>query len=194
MTHRSIGVALALGAAISAGGAALAQGVAQPAHTDTDVSSFAGTPDTLIHVIQRVETMTGGQVVEVRYSDAGGAPGFFAAYAKDGNVSFVRLAREDGVLTAVSEQTRPAWMMRWSGRQDLKAAERAKVTLAQAIRTAEDQSRAPAVAAGISPTAANGASDVKAYNVLVLRDGQTHRLAIDDSTDQVIQDPQALAQ
>ena len=89
----------------------------------------------------------------------------------------------------------PDWMLHWRARADVKAAEQATVPLTDAIRTAE-QARAGglAVAAGIAASASNNASsDVKAYNVLVMRDGDVRRVAVDDSSGQVIADPQALA-
>lgn len=175
--------------------AALAQPVAQPAHTHTDVAAFRGGPGTLIRVIGRLERETGGRVIEARFSDAGGAPGYFAVVDEGGRIAFLHLQREDGTLTPVSEATRPSWMLHWRGRADLRAAEQAKVPLTQAIRTAEQaRGGAPAVAAGVARSASNSTSAVKAYNILVLRDGQAHRVSIDDSTDEVIANPTALAQ
>lgn len=187
-------VGLALCGALPLASAAMAQPVAQPSHLDADVSGFRGTPETLVHVIARVERDTDGKVVEARFSNAGGQPGYFVAVDEGGQVAFLRLEREDGALIQVSETTRPSWMLHWRGRADLKAAEQAKVSLIDAVRTAEKATDgAPAVAAGIARSASNPTSAVQAYNVLVLRGGDTHRVSVDDATNEVIADPRTLA-
>jgi hypothetical protein len=94
-------------------------------------------------------------------------------------------------LQAVSA---PAWMMKWTQRQDVKDVRKAAVPLDRAIVVAERANAdAPAVAAGIAPSASNPDSDVKAYNVLLDVSGRAKRVAVDSSTGQVIADPQALS-
>ena len=46
---------------------------------------------------------------------------------------------------------------------------------------------------GIARSASSPESDVHAYNVLVAVDGRASRVAVDDSTGQVIADPSALS-
>lgn len=188
-------LALVLAASVAGGPTgAPAQSVAQRAHSNTDYRGFQGTRDTLIDMISKVEQTTGGRVLEIRYTDKDGMPGFRAAVDKAGRVVFLRVAAEKGDAVEIDRSSVPEWMLRWSARQDVKAAERASVSLTDAIRTAEQAHfGGSAVAAGIAASAANPASNVKAYNVLVMRDGDVRRVAVDDSTGQVIADPQALA-
>jgi hypothetical protein len=84
-------------------------------------------------------------------------------------------------------------MLHWRAREDVELAEKAKVRLVDAVRTAEAAADgAPAVAAGIAASASNLENDVPAYNVVVLRGGRTHRIAVDDQTGDTIADPRAM--
>jgi uncharacterized membrane protein YkoI len=180
--------------AISAG-SAIGQPVAQQAHPDEDFSAFAGTPDTLVRVIAHVEHANGGRVLDIRFSPSGGEPGYVAAVDLGGQVMFERLAREDGQLSQVSEHDQLTSMLHWRARADVELAENAKVSLVDAIRTAEGEANeAPAVAAGIATSASNPTNGVAAYNVLVLRDGNTHRISVDDQTGEIIANPRAMGQ
>lgn len=84
-------------------------------------------------------------------------------------------------------------MLGWRSRADVHFVERARVSLASAIRTAEkSQHGAPALAAGIARSASNPDSGVHAYTVLLDVDGAVRSVSIDDSTGEVIANPGAL--
>jgi hypothetical protein len=184
---------MAAAAALALAGGAMAQGVAQASHTQADVASWTGTPDTLIHMIDRIQATTGGKVLEIRYTTADGMPGFRAVVAEGRRTVFLRAA-ENGDSVTLSEASMPDWMLRWRSRKDIAVARQASVPLDQAIRTAEAaDGGAPAIAAGIAASDSNTASGVKAYNVLLARGGAVRRIAVDDRSGEVIADPQALA-
>lgn len=181
-------------AVVLCGAGASAQLVSQQPYTKADLSTWTGAPDTLPRTIQRIEATTGGRVLEIRYSDRDGMPGFRAAVAKNGGVTFLRVAMQNGSSVEMTEASVPDWMLKWKARADVAAALQASVPLTDAIRTAEQANGgAPAVAAGIASSASNTTSDVQAYNVLTLRDGEVRRIAVDDKTGQVIANPRALA-
>jgi hypothetical protein len=69
----------------------------------------------------------------------------------------------------------------------------AKVSLADAIRTAEaSEDGAPAVVAGVARSASNPTSDVHAYMVGILKNGDLQRVAVDSKTGLVIANPSML--
>lgn len=192
-TRVKFGPALALSAALLAT-SALAQSVAQPAYTRADLSKWNGTPQTLIHMIRAIHQSESGRVLEIRYTDKDGMPGFRAAVVHAGRVKFIRVAATGADTVELTQTSLPDWMLRWKSRADIHMDKAAKVTLVQAIRTAEmADGGAPAIAAGIAPSASNPNSDVQAYNVLVLRNGAVKRFAIDDRTGQIIANPSALS-
>ncbi|HSZ50277.1 MAG TPA: hypothetical protein VK801_01790 [Caulobacteraceae bacterium] len=171
-----------------------AQGVSQRPYTKADLSGWTGNPGTLTRMIQQIEAKTGGRVVEIRYSSRDAMPGFRAAVAKNGSVTFLSAAAEKGDTVELAAASVPDWMLKWKARADVTQALRATVPLPDAIRAAEQASDgAPAVAAGIASSASNPTSDVQAYNVLIWRHGEVHRVAVDDKSGQVIADPSALA-
>ena len=89
-------VYIATAALAASGTAARAQPVAQSSYMKADLSSFKGTNDTLINTIATVEKVTGGRVLELRFTNKGGTPGYHAVIAKGKNVMFVQVAREGG--------------------------------------------------------------------------------------------------
>ena len=142
--------------------------------------------------------MSNGKVVEIRYNYVGGVPGYDVVLAKGSQVSFRRFAKPSGGLVVLADKTEPAWMRHWKGREDRAwpRTRSAKVKLADAVRdTAEARPRARAghIAAGMAQSATSGSTDVKAYNVAILKDGAQLRVAIDSDTGSVIADPSALA-
>ncbi len=188
-------LAILLAGVLPLAGPALAQSVAQPGYAKGNIAAFHGTAASLPDAISKIEHATGGKVVEIRFTDVGGVPGYHVVVAKGGDVQFMHLEAPTGRLTAIQETTLPAWMLNWRGRADLRFAETAKVPLSDAIRTAEQaDDNAPAIAAGIARSASNPDSDVHAYNILLDRDGAVHRRAVDSATDQVIADPGALSE
>jgi uncharacterized membrane protein YkoI len=174
-------------------GATLAQPVSQSSVMRGDISAFHGDQNSLIGAIGTIEKSAGGKVTEIRFSPRQGQPGYHAAIVKAGQVSFLHLDATSQKVTPVDASGEAQWMKDWRARADVKQVETAKVPLVEAIRTAEQFKNAPAVAAGIARSASNAASDVHAYNVLVAKDGGTHRVAVDDSTGEVISDPSALS-
>jgi uncharacterized membrane protein YkoI len=177
----------------------MAQSVAQPDHLKASdypngtVGTFTGNGQSLIDAISKIEHASGGKVLEIRFSDMNGAPGFHAVIAKGNQINFLRIEALTGQLTEIDVKSVPAWMLDWRQKADVHFAEHARVPLWKAIQTAEEASNGPAIAAGIARSASNPNSDVHAYNILVDQDGRVHRVSVDDSTDEVIADPQALA-
>jgi uncharacterized membrane protein YkoI len=191
---RKLPLACAMAAAALFAAAAVAQDVAQRPFTKSDLAGWSGDPDTLTRMISRIETDTGGRVIEIRYTTRDGPPGYHAAVSKGGRVTFLRVAAQNGESAELSAASLPDWMLKWKARADVNQAMRATVPLTQAIRTAEQASDgAPAVAAGIATSASNPTSDVQAYNVLIYRQGDVRRVSVDDKTGQIISDPRALA-
>jgi hypothetical protein len=187
-------VCIATAALAVAGATAWAQPVAQSSYMKADLSGFKGTNTTLINTIGKVEKTTGGRVLEIRYTNKGGTPGFHAVVAKGKEVVFLQVAVEGGKTVEVSSADKPDWMLKWPATTQLAAAISAKVPLVDAIKAAEQNGAGgPAVAAGIARSADNPTANVKAYNVLVLQGGDLTRVAVDDRTGQVIQDPSALS-
>ena len=171
-----------------------AQGVAQPGYSEAGVANFHGDQNSLIHAIHAIQQSTGGRVIEIRYTDSGGVPGYHAVLVKHRRIQFMRIGELSSNAVAIDVSSRPVWMLKWRGKADVHFAEHAKVHLAQAIRTAEQaHNGAPAIAAGIARSASDPGSDVHAYNVLLDVDGGVQRVAVDDSTGQIIADPGALA-
>lgn len=172
---------------------ALAQHVAMPPAPKLDTRGFSGDPNALPNAVAAIES-GGGRVVEIRYDNQGGAPEFNVVVARGGGVSFERIARPASGAVMLVAHSEPDWMLKWRARKDLHVAHKAKVSLDQAIRTAEaSRNGAPAVAAGIAVSASNPASEVHAYNVVLLDRGAEHRVAVDTRTGAVITDPQALS-
>ena len=175
-------------------GVAWAQGVAQPGYFKGDIAAFHGTPDTLGHIITKIEAATAGRVIEIRFAEKDGMPGYQVAMAKGGEITFIRIDEQSGKVMQIGADSMPAWMLKWRGRTDVRFAPSAKVPLSQAILTAEQtDNNAPAIAAGIARSASNPQSEVHAYNVLIDSDGTTRRVSVDDSTGEVISDPGTLS-
>jgi uncharacterized membrane protein YkoI len=188
----SIACSIVAAATLCAAGAS-GQPVSQKPYTKADLAGWSGDSSTLTRMIQRTETTTGGRVLEIRFTSRDGAPGFRTVVAKGGNVTFIRVAAQNGDTVEMSSSSVPDWMLKWKARADVGRVLQATVPLTQAIRTAEQQRGGPAVAAGIASSASNPTSDVQAYNVLIYRDGEVHRVAVDIRSGQVIENPRALA-
>jgi hypothetical protein len=183
---------LAVAGTLMIGAPALAQPVAQPISPIGDISGFSGDPNALPRVIQRVATASGGDVIEARFAQRNGKPGFDVLVSKGGMLDFLRLEREGGQVQEIDSASRPTWMLQSAQRRDVSIARKAKVPLETAVRTAEQSGGGAAVAAGLARGAASADTDVHAYNVLIVKNGRTQRVAIDSSTGEYIQDPQSL--
>lgn len=189
-----------LAAACAAGclgiaGAGFAQIVSQPAGPVGDIAGFHGGPRTLTRAIDRAETLTGGVVVEARFSRRDGKAGFDMLAAKGRRLIALRLERlDDGAVQTIRANAEPDWMLKWTQRADIGVVRRARVPLDAAVRTAEAAGRGPAVAVGVARGDVGAGTGVKAYNVLIESPGgSTHRVAVDANTGLVISDPDALS-
>jgi uncharacterized membrane protein YkoI len=181
-------------AGLAVGAPAFAQSVAMPAHPDINVAGFSGDPGALPAAISAIESATGGKVVEIRYNNTAGAPGYDVVVAKGTDISFERFTKPGQAIVAHTKETKPTWMLNWPAREDVSLVRTAKVGLPAAIRTAEAANRnAPAVAAGMATSAAGSDTEVKAYNIAIVQDGELRRVAVDSATGSVIADPGVLA-
>ena len=184
---------VALAAALGLAAHALAQSVAMPPHPDINTTGFSGDAATLSSAVKAIEAVSAGKVVEIRYNNVAGTPGYDVVLERGSEVGFVRFTKPGEGPVAMTTKREPQWMLDWQGRRDVDLVSKAKVSLADAIATAEAAvPGAPAVAAGIAKSASNASSSVHAYNVAVLQDGGLRRVAVDCDSGQVIQDPQAL--
>jgi uncharacterized membrane protein YkoI len=189
---QSLAAATALGMTAVAVTGASAHGVAQPGFYKGDLDAFHGNAQSLIQAIGAFHTGSDARVVEIRFSDRNGDPGYYAVLQKHGRVDFVHVD-ENGQSVELDSASLPDWMLSDKSKLDLRLDRKATIPLAQAISTAEAANGgAPAVAAGIARSASNPDSEVHAYNVLLDNGGRVQRVAIDSMSGQVISDPQAL--
>lgn len=187
-------LSLIVAAGLSVAAPVLAQSVAMPAHPDINVSGFSGDPGALPAAISAIESVTGGRVVEIRYNNVSGAPGFDVVVASGARVNFQRFTKPTEDLITFADKTEPSWMLKWPARKDVSLVRTAKVSLPDAIRAAEAANgNAPAVAAGMAQSATDADTSVKAYNVALIKDGRLRRVAVDSETGMVIADPSVLA-
>jgi len=171
---------------------AFAKGVAQPGYYKGDLDAFHGNANSLIQALQAFHNASDARVVEIRFTDKNGDPGYYAVLQKHGRADFVHID-ETGRSVELTSASLPDWMLRENSKMDLRFDRKATVPLAQAISTAEAANGgAPAVAAGIARSASNPDSDVHAYNVLLDEGGRAQRVSVDSVTGQIISDPQAL--
>jgi len=168
------------------------QAVSQSARFSAqDAAAFQGDQNSLTNAIRDIQHSTGGTVVEIRFAQQNAKPGFHSVVAQNGQVQFARLEPPSKTLTQVT--SRPDWMLKWEQKTDVSLATNAKVTLSQAILTAEAQNQgAPAVAAGIARSASDPNTKIHAYNVLLDDHGSTKRVAVDSSNGEIISDPGGL--
>jgi uncharacterized membrane protein YkoI len=194
MEMRTLILAFAVAGCLAAAAPVAAQSVAMAAHPDINLAGFKGDAGTLPKAIAAIESASGGRVVEIRYNNVAGAPGYDVVLAKGSQVSFQRISKPGAGMTELSDKTKPAWMLNWAAREDISIISTAKVSLADAVRTAEAQmSGSPAVAAGVAKSAAGANTDVKAYNVAILQNGEERRVAVDSANGSIIADPGMLA-
>lgn len=189
---KSLATVAALGLSVAFGANASAQGVSQPGYYKGDIDAFHGDAHSLIQALHAFHDGSGARVVEIRFTDRDGHPGYYAVLQKNGRVDFVHID-DTGRTLDLNSASLPDWMLKRKSRTDLRLDRKATVPLSQAISTAEAAyDDAPAVAAGIARSASNPDSDVHAYNVLLDQGGTIKRVAVDSMTGQIISDPQAL--
>ena len=135
---------LVAAAALSAAAPALSQSVAMPPHPDINTAGFSGDANALSGAVKAVEAASGGRVVEIRYNNVAGAPGYDIVLERKGEVSFQRFSDPAAGLVVLTDKTEPAWMLGWRGRKDVSLVSTASVPLTDAIRTAESVTGAPA--------------------------------------------------
>jgi len=189
---KSLVTATALGLTALMGASASAQGVAQAGYYKGDLDAFHGNGQSLIQALQAFHAGSDARVVEIRFTDQNGDPGYNAVLQKHGRVDFVHID-ETGRSVELDSASLPDWMLKRKSKIDLRFDRKATIPLAQAISTAEAAyDGAPAVAAGIARSASNPDSNVHAYNVLLDAGGRIQRVAVDSMSGQIISDPQAL--
>ena len=159
-----------------------------------DVTGFSGDASTLPSAVSNIETLSGGRVAAIAYNDVAGTPGYGVIIVTQGSkVSFDRLSNPTGKAVEISQTSLEPWMSNWRNQRRAAVVATANVSLADAIRTAEaSQNGAPAVVAGVARSASNPNSDVHAYMIGILRNGDLQRVAVDSKTGAVIANPSAL--
>ena len=170
-----------------------AQTIAQPGSFNGDIAAFRGDQNTLVNAIQTIEQSTGGKVLDVRFSNAKGVPAYHAVVLKTGQIQFFRLAELSKTAIELDASSTPVWMLGWRGKTDVHYAKAAKISLSNAIVTAQQSRNAPAAAAGLARSVGNSDSNVQAYTVLLDDHGHVHSVSIDMTTGEVIADPSALS-
>jgi hypothetical protein len=132
-------------------------------------------------------------VAAITFDNVAGTPGYAAIVLKGSDVRFWRLDKPTSQAVELTGTSVPSWMLTWRNQRRADAVKVAKVSLADAIRTAEaSQQGAPAVVAGIARSASNPSSDVQAYMVGILKDGRLTPVAVNSQSGRPIQNPEAL--
>jgi hypothetical protein len=190
---RALLLALAMTSSLAAGAPTLAQTLTVNPNFVIDVTGFSGDANTLANAVSTIESMNVGRVAAIAYNNVAGTPGYGVILTQGSDVTFKRLDMPTGKPVEISGAQVPTWMMSWRNQKRAAVVQAAKVSLADAIRTAEaSQQGAPAVVAGIARSAANPNSDVHAYMVGLLKNGDLHPVAVDSKTGMVIANPSAL--
>jgi uncharacterized membrane protein YkoI len=191
---RTLFLALTAASALTLVAPASAQDVGLRPYPNIDLAGFSGDPTALPKAVANIEKLTGGRVVEIRYNNVAGVPSYDVVLAQGSDVRFLRFSKPGAGPIELTQTTTPSWMLDWRARTNVALEQSAKVPLADAITKAEaSMNGAPAVAAGIAQSAANPSSDVHAYNVSILREGDQHRVAVDSQTGYLIENPASLA-
>jgi uncharacterized membrane protein YkoI len=171
-----------------------AQTIAQPGSINGDISAFRGDQNTLVNAIQAIEQSTGGKVLDIRFSNAKGVPAYHAVVLKAAQIHFFQLAELSKNVIELDATSTPVWMLNWRGKADIHYAKAAKISLSNAIMTAQQSHNgSPAAAAGLARSVGNADSEVQAYTVLLDDRGHVRSVSVDMSTGEVIADPSALS-
>jgi hypothetical protein len=191
---RALLLALAMASGLAAGAPTLAQTLTVNQNLVIDVTGFNGDANTLADAVTTIESQGGPRVAAIAFNNfAGNTPGYGVILVQGSNYTFKRLEQPTGKAVQMYESALPAWMLNWRNEKRAAVVENAKVSLADAIRTAEaSEGGSPAVVAGIARSAANSTTDVHAYMVGILKNGALRRVAVDSKTGSVIENPEAL--
>jgi len=158
-----------------------------------DDTGFSGDPKILPDAVTNIESVGGGRVAAIAFNNVAGTPGYGVVVLKGSEVRFWRLDKPTGKAVELTGASVPSWMLNWKGQRRASAVKDARVSLADAIRTAEaEQHDSPAIVAGIARSAANPTSDVHAYMIGILRNGRLNRVAVDSKSGSPIANPAAL--
>ena len=190
---RALLLALATVSSLAAAAPTLAQTLKVNSKISIDVAGFSGDPMVLADAVTKIESMNGGRVAAIAYNNVAGAPGYGVIVLKGSEVRYWRLDKPAGQPVELTGASIPSWMLTMRDQRRATAVKDARVSLADAIRTAEGTQRgAPAVVAGIARSAANPTSDIQAYMVGLLQEGRLTRVAVDSQTGLRISNPDAL--
>ena len=190
---RALLLVLATAGSFAAAAPTLAQTLKVNSKLSIDVAGFSGDPKTLPDAVAKIESLNGGRVAAIAYNNVAGAPGYGVIVLKGSEVRYWRLDMPNGKAVELTGTSVPSWLLTMREQRRAVAVKDARVSLADAIRTAEAQERgAPAVVAGIARSASNPTSDVQAYMVGILKDGQLKRVAVNSQSGARIENPEAL--
>ena len=158
---RALLLALATIGSLAAAAPSLAQTLKVNQDISIDVTGFSGDPKILSDMVTKIESLNGGRVAAITFDNVAGAPGYTAIVLNGSDVRFWRLDNPTSDVVELIGASIPSWMLNWKAQRRATAVKVAKVSLADAIRTAEASQRgAPAVVAGIARSASNPTSDV----------------------------------
>ncbi len=190
---RALLLALAAIGSLAAAAPSLAQTLKVNQDINIDVTGFSGDPKILSDMVTKIESLNGGRVAAITFDNVAGAPGYTAIVLNGSDVRFWRLDNPTSDVVELIGASIPSWMLNWKAQRRATAVKVAKVSLADAIRTAEASQRgAPAVVAGIARSASNPTSDVQAYMIGILKDGRLERVAVNSQSGRPIENPEAL--
>jgi hypothetical protein len=79
---RTLILALVAACSLATAAPVAAQSVAMPAHPDVNLTGFKGDASTLPNAVGRIESVSGGRVVEIRHNNVAGTPGYDVVLAK----------------------------------------------------------------------------------------------------------------
>ncbi|CAN7573211.1 hypothetical protein LJR219_004175 [Phenylobacterium sp. LjRoot219] len=190
---RALLLAIATVSSLAAAAPTLAQTFRVNNNLSIDVTGFSGDPKTLPDAVTHIESLNGGRVAAITFNNVAGTPGYGVIVLKGSDVRFWRLDTPTGQAVELTGASVPSWMLTWRNQRRAAAVQDAKISLADAIRTAEaSQQGAPAVVAGIARNASNPDSTVQAYMVGILKDGRLTRVAVDSQSGSRIENPEVL--
>ncbi len=190
---RALLLTLAAISSLAVAAPSLAQTLKVNRDISIDVTDFSGDPKILPDIVDKIEALNGGRVAAITFDNVAGAPGYAAIVLNGSDVRFWRLDSPTSDVVELIGASIPSWMLNWKAQRRANAVKVAKVSLADAIRTAEASKKgAPAVVAGIARSAANPTSDVQAYMIGILKDGRLERVAVNSQSGRPIENPEAL--